>query len=92
MAWQAATFGRNQKACCRYGRSLTSEYGNGGLVPVLRYSVVWGMYVPRMISSHFPVRGSLIKKGMVYSPSHGELAFTVPLFDQFMKRAVPQFP
>jgi hypothetical protein len=43
-------------------------------------------------SSLSPVRGSLIKKGMVYSPSHGELAFTVPLFDQFMKRAVPQFP
>lgn len=37
-----------------------------------------------------PVRASLIKKGMVYSPSHGEMAFTVPLFDEFMRRAVPQ--
>ncbi len=36
-----------------------------------------------------PVRASLIKKGMVYSPSHGEMAFTVPLFDEFMRRAVP---
>ncbi len=43
-------------------------------------------------SSLSPVRSSLIKKGMAYSPSHGELAFTVPLFDQFMKRAVPTFP
>jgi hypothetical protein len=38
-----------------------------------------------------PVRASLIKKGMVYSPSHGELAFTVPLFDEFMLRAMPVF-
>jgi hypothetical protein len=36
-----------------------------------------------------PVRASLIKKGMIYSPSHGDNAFTVPLFDEFMKRVVP---
>jgi len=38
-----------------------------------------------------PVRASLIKKGMIYSPSHGDMAFTVPLFDEFMRRAIPQF-
>ncbi len=38
-----------------------------------------------------PLRASLIKKGMVYSPSHGEMAFTVPLFDEFMRRAMPRF-
>lgn len=38
-----------------------------------------------------PVRASLLKKGMAYSPSHGEMAFTVPLFDQFMRRAIPNF-
>ncbi|MEQ1591295.1 MAG: AAA family ATPase [Thiobacillaceae bacterium] len=38
-----------------------------------------------------PVRAHLIKKGMVYSPSHGDMAFTVPLFDEFMRRAMPQF-
>ena len=38
-----------------------------------------------------PVRASLIKKGMIYSPSHGDMAFTVPLFDEFMRRAMPQF-
>lgn len=38
-----------------------------------------------------PARKSLIRKGMIYSPSHGDLAFTVPLFDQFMKRAIPEF-
>jgi hypothetical protein len=41
-------------------------------------------------SSLSPVRSSLIHKGMVYSPSYGDMAFTVPLFDQFMKRAMPQ--
>ena len=43
------------------------------------------------ISTLGPVRASLIKKGMVYSPSHGEMAFTVPLFDDFMRRAMPEF-
>jgi len=38
-----------------------------------------------------PVRANLIKKGMVYSPSHGDMAFTVPLFDEFMRRAMPEF-
>lgn len=36
-----------------------------------------------------PVRASLIKKGMVYSPTFGDMAFTVPLFGEFMKRAIP---
>lgn len=38
-----------------------------------------------------PVRAKLIKKGMVYSPAHGTMAFTVPLFDEFMIRAIPEF-
>jgi hypothetical protein len=37
-----------------------------------------------------PVRSKLIKKGMIYSPAHGDLAFTVPLFNEFMLRAVPK--
>lgn len=43
------------------------------------------------ITSLGPVRASLIKKGMIYSPSHGDMAFTVPLFDEFMRRAIPEF-
>ena len=43
------------------------------------------------ITSLGPGRANLIKKGMIYSPAHGELAFTVPLFDEFMKRAMPKF-
>lgn len=38
-----------------------------------------------------PVRASLIRKGMIYSPAHGDMDFTVPLFDQFMLRTVPEF-
>jgi hypothetical protein len=36
-----------------------------------------------------PTRGNLIKKGMIYSPQHGDTAFTVPLFDAYMRRAMP---
>jgi hypothetical protein len=43
------------------------------------------------INSLAPVRDKLIKKGMVYSPAHGEMAFTVPLFDAFMRRVMPKF-
>ncbi len=38
-----------------------------------------------------PTRSHLLKKGMIYSPSYGNIAFTVPLFDQFMIRAMPDF-
>jgi hypothetical protein len=38
-----------------------------------------------------PRRAGLIKKGMIYSPSYGDIAFTVPLFDEFMRRAMPEF-
>jgi AAA ATPase domain len=36
------------------------------------------------------VRQQLINKGMVWSQRHGETAFTVPMFDQFMKRQIPE--
>ena len=35
-----------------------------------------------------PTRAKLIKKGMIFSPAHGTMAFTVPLFDEFMLRAM----
>jgi hypothetical protein len=43
------------------------------------------------IASLGPSRAKLIKKGMIYSPAHGDLAFTVPLFNEFMIRAIPEF-
>ncbi len=36
-----------------------------------------------------PTRDQLIEKGMIWSPSHGETAFSVPMFDEFLKRAMP---
>lgn len=41
------------------------------------------------VTSLAPTRSSLITKGMVWSPNHGDTAFTVPMFDQFMKRIMP---
>ncbi len=38
-----------------------------------------------------PLRSGLIRKGMIYSPSHGETAFTVPMFDEFMRRTIPDW-
>lgn len=43
----------------------------------------------REVSSLGPLRSSLISKGMIWSPTHGDTAFTVPLFDEFMKRIMP---
>ena len=36
-----------------------------------------------------PVRDEVIKKGMAYSPKRGQVCFTVPKFDEYMKRAMP---
>ena len=36
-----------------------------------------------------PLRAGLILKGMIWSPNHGDTSFTVPLFDEFMKRIMP---
>lgn len=41
------------------------------------------------VSQLGPLRQSLIKKGMIYSPAHGDTAFTVPLFADYMKRTLP---
>jgi len=38
-----------------------------------------------------PLRDSLIKKGMIYSEKHGKNGFTVPMFDDFMRRAMPDW-
>ena len=43
----------------------------------------------RTVQSLGPIRAGLITKGMIWSPTHGDTAFTVPLFDEFMKRIMP---
>ncbi|MGC2162189.1 MAG: ATP-binding protein [Silvibacterium sp.] len=43
----------------------------------------------KVVNAMAPVRQSLIAKGMIWSPSHGDTAFTVPLFNEFMQRIMP---
>ena len=44
----------------------------------------------KQVTQLAPIRNSLIKKGMLHSPAHGDTAFTVPMFDAFMKRIMPK--
>lgn len=68
----------------RYSRAMAElgpgPHRSGGIADVLK----------RKVTTVAPVRNSLIAKGMIYSPAHGDTAFTVPLFDGFMKRTMPQ--
>ncbi len=43
----------------------------------------------RSVQKVAPLRSTLIKSGMIWSPGHGDTAFTVPLFDMFMQRIMP---
>jgi hypothetical protein len=43
----------------------------------------------RAVTSLAPLRSQITNKGVIWSPSHGDTAFTVPLFDQFMRRIMP---
>jgi hypothetical protein len=43
----------------------------------------------REVTALGPTRSQLISKGMIWSPQHGDTAFTVPLFDAFMRRIMP---
>ena len=54
---------------------------SGDIAEVLRISV----------QSAGPLRSGLIRKGMIWSPAHGQTAFTVPMFDAFMVRAMPEW-
>ena len=44
----------------------------------------------RPVTSLAPTRSQLIGKGMIWSPRHGDTAFTVPMFDEFMRRIMPE--
>jgi hypothetical protein len=45
----------------------------------------------RPIQQLAPMRSSIITKGMIYGPSHGDTAFTVPKFDEYLRRVIPSF-
>lgn len=42
------------------------------------------------VASVAPRRSALIKKGLLYSPAYGDTGFTVPMFDEFLRRIRPQ--
>jgi hypothetical protein len=69
----------------QYARALAEmgpEPARSGIV-----AAVLGMNV----NEAAPVRDELIKKGMMYSPERGLVAFTMPLFDDFLRRKMPGF-
>ena len=76
-------FDRLTGAARRYLRAMAElgpgPHRSGGIAKVLG----------RNITSLGPPRNQLIRKGMVWSAGHGDTAFTVPLFDQFMRRIMP---
>jgi MoxR-like ATPase len=47
--------------------------------------------VGKEVQQAAPLRNGLLRKGMIYSPAHGDTAFTVPMFDAFLKRVMPEF-
>jgi hypothetical protein len=67
----------------RYVRAMaelgSGPHRSGDIAEVLR----------RNVTALGPTRNQLIAKGMIWSPSHGDTAFTVPLFDEFMRRIMP---
>lgn len=44
----------------------------------------------KKVNSVSPIRAQLISKGVIYSSGHGEIDFTVPLFDEYLKRINPE--
>ena len=44
----------------------------------------------RKVTALGPTRAQLIAKGMVWSAARGDTAFTVPRFDRFMRRIMPE--
>lgn len=45
----------------------------------------------RRVDQVAPTRANIISKGMVYAPAYGDNAFTVPKFDEYLKRVMPEF-
>jgi len=71
-----------EKKYCRAMAELGSGISRSGDIATL---------LGKEVQSVAPIRAILIKKGMIYSKSHGDNSFTVPLFGDFMKRVHPDF-
>jgi hypothetical protein len=78
-------FDRLSPAEKRYMRAM-AELGEG---PHRSGDIAQAMGVK--VNAVAPTRNSLVRKGMLFSPAHGDTAFTVPLFAAFMRRAMPEY-
>ena len=60
----------------------------GEAIEVTRHGKIIAVVVPGsgILGRYAP----LIAKGIIYSPAHGDTAFTVPLFDEFLERVSPR--
>ena len=45
----------------------------------------------REVAAVAPMRAQIIAKGMIYAPAYGDNDFTVPQFDKYMRRVMPNF-
>lgn len=66
---------------------LGVSYASGAVDEILRLAQGYPYFLQEWGSA---TRAKLVQKGMVYSPAHGDTAFTVPLFDQSLKRVMPE--
>lgn len=85
--------GRTKQKRAEKSMLLTGIRGVGKTVllnEIERLATAGGYYTISIEASENKALGAL-EKGMIYSPAHGDLAFTVPLFDEFMVRAIPDF-
>jgi len=78
--------GRTNDSERRYLRAI-AELGPG---PVRSGDVA--LLLGATAQSVGPTRDSLLKRAICYAPRRGEIAFTVPLFDAFMRRWIPVAP
>lgn len=84
--WMRASSGCALTAL-RLRKEVPAWHGGSGAGPHRSGDIAASL--ARKVSTLAPLRSALIEKGMIYSPNHGDTAFTVPLFDEFMRRIMP---
>lgn len=70
--------------CSNVEKSFLIAMANVEVFPCAMADIVKGM--GKTLQQMSPVRATLINKGIIYSPARGYVDFTVPLFDQYLKR------